>query len=988
MMRLSTFVFIVMLLIASVASAQVPLGSAISIKGTGGGGGGSSTPAQTIDVDGDGLYEYIRMPYDYDGDGTTWHSCDCGGGTTVGWTADYLCGTQATDYNDFTQVDYSSDDGANQPTACKYEGQRVWDDIVDDWNFIEASVAPGAEVEFEAGTYVMKGFDPAVNPTSGNPNRCWDSTAQTFTDECQTIPDAGFNGAQNVVFRHSGMKIYGAGVDANGFHQDLVMDGTVFVNENGLKDDELVNGNTISNGQIEIGHPLSNTSARYNILNSVPKGDCTDLHDTVGSNSPVQESGNPDGLCDFDGDTPAKDSANSKNDWRLCLDNDGTSGAVTSQLENGDLIRLTTYDQSGGQIGRTYYRIDEISATSCGDGAGDTSGVEVTVGGTPWLISEDTTNVYGQIGPFEIRSSNFPGAESTGSYISGPLKEEHISQGINLSNVWFSHVNHIGAGGCATGAESVCDQGTLLIIPTGFNHIIENIALIETSTEFGSGNGIDSGDHNSMGVTIRDSLFRYNRGNAPVELGNFFNLVDNIFVDNTLTNLGTTNESFLVRQQGWGYRIEGNQFARNFSTGGITAAMIDVNGSQGVIQNNRITDTTAGCIHINPGVTHIDIRENTLDCGQTVNSVPGQYVMGVPVYIETNTDEPVNAITIDGNRFLGQGRITRLDASGVDETTANNADAGYSILLRYGTIDTSSNSIGYTGIMIRNNYFQMPNDGKSFVVGISQASGSLESAENAKVYVTGNQITQGGIAAGQGIALAPNLQGTGPRILDTNDDGDGLVTCGVNWIDGVAHTNYSWDKATREWPSQCVSDAAMTPTHSFPTMAAADAPDCSSADVPHGTVVTIVDDITAVGTCDESSGVLTGGGTFLSTCACGASGSWEPFGREGLGGGTTWSYLVCTSNCQVPQWNTTVAALGSPGVTVTTPATAGNPGDKIVVFGLNTGSVIIDPDTTSGGSLNGLTTNQTFSVNAAYETYEITTVTTGNLMIGGQVSTP
>ena len=52
MMRLSTFVFVVVLMVASVASAQVPLGSAISIKGTGGGGGGSSSPDVFVDTSG------------------------------------------------------------------------------------------------------------------------------------------------------------------------------------------------------------------------------------------------------------------------------------------------------------------------------------------------------------------------------------------------------------------------------------------------------------------------------------------------------------------------------------------------------------------------------------------------------------------------------------------------------------------------------------------------------------------------------------------------------------------------------------------------------------------------------------------------------------------------------------------------------------------------------------------------------------------------
>lgn len=62
MMRLSTFVFVVMLLVASVASAQVPLGGGIARVGTvaGSGGGGADDPA-------------VFSPFDYGavGDGTT-----------------------------------------------------------------------------------------------------------------------------------------------------------------------------------------------------------------------------------------------------------------------------------------------------------------------------------------------------------------------------------------------------------------------------------------------------------------------------------------------------------------------------------------------------------------------------------------------------------------------------------------------------------------------------------------------------------------------------------------------------------------------------------------------------------------------------------------------------------------------------------------------------------------------------------------------------
>ncbi len=50
------------------------------------------------------------------------------------------------------------------------------------------------------------------------------------------------------------------------------------------------------------------------------------------------------------------------------------------------------------------------------------------------------------------------------------------------------------------------------------------------------------------------------------------------------------------------------------------------------------------------------------------------------------------------------------------------------------------------------------------------------------------------------------------------------------------------------------------------SMLAADVGDCDT--LSHGTTVVIHDDITAAGTCDETAGVLTGGGALTSTCAC------------------------------------------------------------------------------------------------------------------------
>lgn len=138
-----------------------------------------------IDDNGDGLYETAYFPQDYDGDGTAWVACDCGGGTTPGPTADWICG-KYVNHETGAFVDGSSDDGANTHPSCRFEGERVWDDAQDDLNTLHGLLQDGATVNADAkGILVFQGYDrnEGTDPTGF----CWNSSTKDYTGACPFI---------------------------------------------------------------------------------------------------------------------------------------------------------------------------------------------------------------------------------------------------------------------------------------------------------------------------------------------------------------------------------------------------------------------------------------------------------------------------------------------------------------------------------------------------------------------------------------------------------------------------------------------------------------------------------------------------------------------------------------------------------------------------------------------------------------------------------
>lgn len=857
----------------------------------------------TVDRDGNGLYEYVLFPQDFDGDGSSWHTCDCGGGSSPAWwpTTDWICGTHAESTTNLTQRDYSDDDGDNQPTACKHEGQSVYVDAMDDFNSLNGTdqmpgkLETGAIVEFEKGTYVLKGR--AASNTSG-PYYCWDSASNSFPSSDD--PDLFNNGRcqqkdgtwlTDLHVDVSGVTITGQGVDPNGFSQDLIIDGTHIVNENGNIDDWQDAGNaasTIANARIVVGHPAVTTNNSFNIIDNTRKSDCVDA--------------NGDELCDSDG-TRVYLVENTEEAWHWCVDttNRTAGGAALSSsvIPDGSLVSLTTPSTKVG-LGRTWYRVKEVTSTACSFGTG--TGVEVVVAGTPYLndlggtgtMSDDAAysryayEVYGDVGPYEIRGSGYSALPST-SYFTGVIVEDRLTSNITIKNLWVSHVDYPGTGGCVGDPTvfevSGCDQGAIFKITSGFNHTLSDFGVLETGGFVGSGNIIDA-DQYTTRVTVENGLFRYNFGSGLVELGNNWVLRDSTFLDNSgvvYDQNGTSPAGafYFVRQQAFSYEILNNIFERNFIVGNQVSAIVELLGEYGTFSGNKMTHSPSSCLNIKPGARHLNIKDNLLDCGASVfwsnvtngdNGFGSRYVMGVPILIDLSEGVNTEFINIENNKFLGSGNITRYIDSEVPE------EAGYAILIRENQSSDEDYDIGIGGINIKNNYFQLPTDrsenvdedASSFAVGV----GGGNSNKNDRIYFDRNILTQGEIATQYAIGLRADQQEL--SVLDSDDDGVGLITCGVNWIGGKAYTSYSWDKPSREYPTQCMSNGSYMPELVWPTMAATDAPDCSSANVPHGTVVTIVDD-TGAGNCAETSGQLDGGGSTLSTCKCGSAGSWVSF---------------------------------------------------------------------------------------------------------------
>ena len=799
-MRLSTFVFVVMLLIASVASAQVPLGSAISIKGTGGGGGGSSTPAQTTDIDSDGLYEYVRFPQDFDGDGTSWYTCDCGGsdGEAAAYTDAYICGTFRTSDTDFTQVDYSgtgggaSVDNVNNPAECRFHGQKIWDDASDDLNALYDLVTVGSEIEIQAGTYVLKGGDvPTSDSGAHTTTTCWDSGTGAYGGTCFTNAD-GRTLRNSVEFVHDGMQVYGAGVDADG-DRDLVYEGTMFVTNNGPR--TFWNTNTVNNGQIQLGRPSTFGNTITNLVE-----------------------------YEYQNGATSGDNSGDGRENVLCLD----STQVTAQMNLGELWQLTMTHPENGLLHRTMMYVSEISATVCGG-----TGVEVKFAGADKYsidLMEDVPGDYQTAwGPRVI--------PATTSYVT-EVAEDQISQGIGLSDVWFTHLDYIGAGGCNLSEIDVpgettgeCDTGVVLNISGGYNTLVDGIGVIQTSTSFGSGQAINTGTTN-INARVQNSLFRYNQGGL-IDVSQYMIFRDNALMDNTLIrnnkwdggDTATGNIVAFVRFQADNWRVEDNVFVRNSAPTDdylgetrISNALIDLSGFNGLVRNNTFRNNAMTCATVSSGARHMVIDNNYFECGSlntTDTAGQDQHDRAASIVIRSKSNAITSDLFIMNNRFTGSG------AHYMQEQALNHGDPRMHILITGDdfntTVDTSGDLIG--PIRFINNYFNQVDDYFSNAVMMRvNSEDSLGDPDASFISFDGNTFNQGNmfgilyLTSGIDTAMA-SIKGVDP---DENDDLVGLPRCGINYNEGVAErvfTNTQLDDNLSDQPlgnAQIINLSAFT----------------------------------------------------------------------------------------------------------------------------------------------------------------------------------
>ncbi len=813
--------------------------------------------ADLVDADGDGFYEYVRLPFDADGDGTTWKTCECGTATAPAKDAQWLCGSHAG-------VSYTAGDAAANPAQCKFDGQRIWDDIGDDFVAVESQMTEGTHVEFEAGTYVIQGTD------IDDQTKCWNSTAGDFTDDCPLEESIAL---ANVMARHSGMRLSGQGVDANGF-QDWQFTGTHFTKDKGTRAAWRTAGNSdtaLDNGQLCVGFPRSGAHGQCgpsltdqvgsaDIISHVRKGGCWDA--------------NMDGDCDYDPaasmsqDEDRTNGVEVQEPEKFCVKN--TSSWVTSNMAVGSEHFLSQQNRGGG-IGRVMYRVEAI-AGSAGTGVcdSDATGIEVTMGGVP--ATHDLSAItwgFPQAAFAEIWGTD--GAQQDGNEphatISAKVNPAKWTSDIIVEQLWMSHQAWRGTGGC-TGAEAACDEGTLITVGSGVNHTLRHIGVIHANTAHGSGGAVN-GEPYAINLEVSRSVFRFGTGAGLIDISNSWRFVNNHVADNITidgTNYAGTAQPdrYLIRNQGVYYLIADNLFERNFNTGaGFRGGVVEAISDYGVIRNNKFLTTAATCVVVEEGVRHLDITGNSFDCGDFVPETGTYNNENIGFAIVLKAGNQSEFVSVDANRFIGGGKATNnLDTASVRFQ--------FYILVGSSSANTSNGQIGLGGFSITNNVAQMARAPDSALV----AFRSNEDPDNARVWIDGNRITQGGVATGVAFAA-----GTTPVVIDSNDDGVGLPKCGVNWVGGTdgkysAYTSFAWDKGSREWPTQCISDSTMLPTLPWATMAAGDAPDCSSVNTPHGSIVTIVDDTTANGTCAQSSGDLTGGSTFLSTCKCQADGNW------------------------------------------------------------------------------------------------------------------
>lgn len=752
---------------AQLATPATGLGAAVRASDS---GGGENT---ATDRDGDGIYEYVRFPQDFDGDGTTWQTCDCGGDTLAtasngGYDADYLCGTfRASDTDFLTQTDYSAGDAAGNPAECRFHGEQVWDDTTDDLNALLTRTGPGTVIEFTEGTFALKGGGvPTADDTWGNGDQtnCWQSSTGDYSDTCQTTED-GVTMRQFGLIAHSNMKVFGQGVDPNG-DKDMQFEGTRLVSNNGPR--QWWNHTTVGNGYLLVGREdIMGTAGNGQILVDVAFSDNRDpgtlcVEDTTGTNGFAS-------------------------DW------------VTTYGNAGDLYVITS-SQANGALTRTFAYIQEVTATACGVG-----GVEVVFSGATPEAQDfaEVTNYQAFLGVLDDSVAE--------PYVTGPVSEEYMSSGIELSDLWFSHLDYVGAGGCdyPSTETAACDNGSLLKIGSGFTHRISNVGVIQTAGAFGSGQVIDTLPWSS-GAIVENSVFRFNQGGL-VDVPQFGRFRGNVVEDNALINFqtsggGTTYFSQLIRAQADNWTVEDNIFQRNsapmddgdtntytsFETG-----VLEAFGANGVIRKNFFSTNQLSCIVVTRGSSNMTIADNNLKCGsRNLNDTSSLSTRdrGFPLVILAGDSIPTGPLFIESNRFIGQG--ARFNPENNESTSAPHSSS--QVLISGAALNASDNTAGslVEPIAFLNNYVKAVDAQESVFVVMQRGdftSGGNGDPDGASIFFDGNVVEQGNLYANYISNSYPSfsdLTAIDHSQPDISGNGTGLASCGSNLVDGVWYTNY------------------------------------------------------------------------------------------------------------------------------------------------------------------------------------------------------
>lgn len=713
-----------------------------------GGGGGGVVSASTVDVDGDGRFEYVAFPLDFDGDGTTWQTCDCGGGTTPGYTTDYICGTFRAGDDDYTQTDYSAGDDAGNPAECRFEGQRVWDDATDDLNALYNQSGPGFEIDFAPGTYAMKGGNvPTSDSGTHVPTTCWDSGTASYGGTCQ-VTTSGRTLIKSAEFPWSGTVLTGSGVDQNG-DMDLVYEGTMFVTNSGPR--TFWNTSTVNNGFLSLGLPAVGASATGGIL--VEKTLDSDLEAT------------------------------------LCLDATFTQ----NEIVEGSLLQFTLTHAESGRLNRTIARVSRITSTVCGG-----TGREITVGAsTPLAIDQMPNTLY----------QTYLGQTATVGSVVVVIEEDELAANIDLSRVWFTHLDYIGAGGCDPAGDheaAACDTGVSLQVNAGFNHKIHDIGVIQTAGSFGSGQAINT-TPTSSGVKFEDSIFRFNQGGL-IDVPQYAWFRDNVVTDNTLlrdndyTGVNPYNAASMIRVQADNYHITSNVFERNvapieFDNNQTQAgsAIIEMGGKKGYVGSNLFRMNSMTCVGISQGSRELLLESNTLDCGSNNRAdTIGTDVRdrAYAVVVQSTSSAVTGDLTFRSNRFTGLGgHYLNQAAMNIEDPRAHVLFTGVDFNI---FVDTAGDLAGL--IIFEGNEFAAASDRLSMAVAMRVNSATSDGDPDAgRLWFDGNRVEQGGLfgtvwmGAGNGSGSG-NLDGLDP---DNDNDGVGLPLCGVNFFGDTPQLDYT-----------------------------------------------------------------------------------------------------------------------------------------------------------------------------------------------------